>query len=103
MKDEPFDNAHFLGLLGDVYDSLVDVAIACVFLGVILQPGFCRGEVACVLIFVECLDACAANGNRNDADGDIGHAVCHGAAEPVCNRNGVATVKQRGHGGVDFA
>ena len=97
VENESLDNALFLRLFRDVDNRLRHVAIACVFLRVVLEPGFCSREVALVLVLVKKLDACATHRNRDNSDGHVGHAVGHRAPKPVRHRNRVATVKERRH------
>ena len=103
MEDEALDDALFLRLLRDIDNRLRHVAIARVFLRVVLEPGFSRREVTCVLILIKELDACAAYRDRDNPDGHVGHAVGHRTPEPVGNGNRVAAVKERWHRRVDLA
>ena len=103
MKNEAFDNALFLRLFRDVDNRLRHIAIACVFLRIVLEPGFCRREISFVLVLVKELDARATHRDRDNPNRHVGHAVRHCATKPVRHRNRVAAVKERRHCRVNIA
>ena len=103
MENEALDDAHLLRLLCDIDNRLRHIAIACVFLRIVLEPGFCRREVSFVLVLVKELDARATHRDRDNPNRHVGHAVGHRAPKPVGNRNRIAAVKKRWHRRVNIA
>ena len=97
MENETLDDALFLCLFRDVDNRFSHIAIACVFLRIVLEPGFCRREISFVLVLVKELDARTTHRDRDNPNRHVGHAVGHGAAKPVRHRNRVAAVKERRH------